>query len=300
MNEHTQLVRDLTTLNFNDIVFHKPEVNEIKDQKGLTYMRQRLGLKNADGTIGDLVILSQPCFSFGPQVNTPPSGKPYHSLPLCMWGLNGGSSEEIAWVDTYNKLVEHLKKKLVENRDDIDKYDLELADLKKFNPMYYKRDKGKIVEDYAPRLYPKLLESHKNGVMTVFSDVNTEKDLDFEDVAKQKGTYQAAIWLESIYVGTKLSLQQKVTEVDVELQQKEKKRLLRPNAQPRNVSIPVKVEEPVEEPVEEQTVEETGDGNGSLGESDNEEDNESAEEEEPPPKPEPVKKKRVVRKKTSD
>ena len=88
--------------------------------------------------------------------------------------------------------------------------------------MYYKRDKGKIIEDVAPKLYPKLLESNKTGVMTVFSDVNTNRDFEFDEVLKQKGTYQAAIWLESVYVGTKLSLQQKVTEVDVELQQKEK------------------------------------------------------------------------------
>lgn len=300
MNDHTVLVRDITQLNFDDIVFHKPEVNEIKDQKGLTYMRQRLGLKNEDGTIGDLVILTEPCFSFGPQVNTPASGKPYHSLPLCMWGLNGGSPQEMAWVDTYNKLMEHLKKYLVENRDDIDKYDLEMGDLKKFNPMYYKRDKGKIIEDVAPKLYPKLLESNKTGVMTVFSDVNTNRDFEFDEVLKQKGTYQAAIWLESVYVGTKLSLQQKVTEVDVELQQKEKKRLLRPNAQPRNVSMPVqKPAESVEEAEEEsQDVEETKPeaDEGSLGGDESEEEEEEA----PPPKPEPVKKKRVVRKKASD
>jgi hypothetical protein len=263
-------------------------------------MRQRLGLRNDDGTIGDLVILTEQCFSFGPQENTPPSGKPYHSLPLCMWGLNGPQEKEEAWVNAYNSLMEFIKKKLVENRDDIDKYDLELGDLKKFNPMYYKREKGKIVEDYAPRLYPKLLESHKTGVMTVFSDATTGDDLEFEQVKKQKCNVEAAIWLESIYVGTKLSLQQKVTEADVELQQREKKRLLRPNAQPRHVNMPVKTEEPVEQKVEEKVEQQVEEDDGSLDGSEDGDGSGSESEEEPPPKPEPVKKKRVVRKKASD
>ena len=35
-------------------------------------------------------------------------------------------------------------------------YDLESADLKKLNPLYYKKEKGKVIDGSTPTLYPKL------------------------------------------------------------------------------------------------------------------------------------------------
>lgn len=298
MNKNTQLIEDLTSFDVSNIILLKPEVNEIKNQPGLTYTRVRLAVKNPDGSIGDFVVKTKKLFSFGVQDNTPPNGKPYYSIPLCMWGLNGPENGEKEWVDSYNSVIEQIKTLLVESRDDFDKYDLEMSDLKKFNPMYYKRDKGKIVEDAAPRLYPKLMESPKAGVMTIFTDSSSGEDIDVSTAKQQKCLVESAILIESVFVGNKLSLQQKVLECEVEFQESTKKRLLRPSAKPREVSLPKpqvtrETEEEVDE--EEDVGEEDG---GSLGESDAEEE-EEVKPPTPPPKVEEPKKKRVVRKKAA-
>ena len=60
-------------------------------------------------------------------------------------------------------IVDHIKKYLLDKRDDIDHYELEDADLKRFNPLYWKKERGKVVEGLGPTLYAKLIYSKKSN-----------------------------------------------------------------------------------------------------------------------------------------
>ena len=134
--------------------FSKPEKGTIPGS-GLTYMRVRIGTNYSDGTSGDLIISTNggELYSYGTQENKSPEGKVNgHVLPLCMWDRDGPSKAQKATTDSIDAIVEKCKNWLLNNKDKIEKYDLEKADLKKLNPLYWKREKGKIVEGRGPTL----------------------------------------------------------------------------------------------------------------------------------------------------
>jgi hypothetical protein len=130
--------------------------------------------------------------------------------------------------------------------------------LKKFDPLYWKRDKankGKIVEGTGPTLYPKLIVSkqkpkknqddkkmlqddenseQKLKIVSQFYDSSTGKDIEGLDlIGKYCYVTECAIKIESIYFGAgKITLQFKVYEAGIELLNSGMKPLLkRPVAQ---------------------------------------------------------------------
>lgn len=283
--------------NVENIKFTKPETGSIPGNgPTINFHRIRIGYKNDDGTTGDLVLATQKLFSFGVQENTDMnSGRVTgYSLPLCLHNKNGATDDEIKFVDTIRELVESCKDHLMNVKDEIGKYDLERSELKKLDPIYQKREKGKIVEGKGPSLYPKLLISKKGGdmkIQTFFTNGITNEDVDPLLLQKKYMHATCGIKIESIFVGTKISLQVKVYECLFDPVDTGMKRLLSKPKPPTP-----KVEEPEEE--DEQEEEE-----GSLnGEEEEEEEQEEQEEEEPEeePEPEPPKKKRGGRKKKTE
>lgn len=200
------------------IVFGDPVVNNVPNST-LTYNRIPISILNPDGTIGDLIMPTPRIFSFGVQENLDfntkkPNG---HVLPLCLWSRSGATEEEKQWTDKFDEIVERCKEHLLSVKEEIGQYDLSMGDLKKFNPLYYKRDKGKIVEGTGPTLYAKLISSKKhNKIMTMFFDTNGNQ-LDPLTIMEKYCYATAAIKFESIFVGSKITFQVKLFEATVEL-----------------------------------------------------------------------------------
>jgi hypothetical protein len=218
-----------------NMIFSKPEVGTVPDSNPpVKYRRVKIGTKYPDGSTGDLIISTPRVWSFGVQESTEiGTGKVNgHSFPISLWSRDGPTEEESRFIDTFNAIVENAKKYILDHKDDLEKYDLEESDLKKFNPMYWKREKGKIVEGKGPMLYPKLMESKKKGTITsIFEDYRSGEDIDALSLMN-KGCYTvAAIKLESVFIGGRISLQVKLYEASVEQQDNSRKRLLpRPQA----------------------------------------------------------------------
>tara|TARA_B100000073_G_C23669589_1_gene548036 strand:+ start:287 stop:1189 length:903 start_codon:yes stop_codon:yes gene_type:complete len=287
--------------NPKDMIFSKPEVGNIPGS-ALTFKRIRIGTKNPDGTTGDLIIPTHEVFSFGVQENTDMNSGAVngHVMPLCLWNKNGASDEEREWTDTFDQIVENCKDHVMNVKDEIEKYDLEKSDLKKLNPLYWKREKGKIVEGMGPTLYAKLLESKKtNSILTLFTDSETNEDIDPLGLKKQYCYVTGAIKFESIFIGNKISLQVKLYEAVIRKLSSGPKRLLRPNATQR---VTMKAAESVESAigVDDDSGDESEHGsvNGSISGSGS---GSESEEDAPQPvlKKTPVKrvvKKRVVKK----
>jgi hypothetical protein len=213
------------------IVFSEHTVGKIPGAIPITYKRIPISVLNKDGTIGDLILPTERLFSYGVSENLNPQTKKVdgHVLPLCLWTREGATPEEKEWTNTFEKIVEHCKEYVVKNKEEIEQYDLTMNDLKKFNPLYWKREKGKIVEGTGPTLYAKLIsrkEKPKKG--------STEEESTEESAGKAKilsmffspngesiepltllGKYcyvRAAVKIESIYIGNKISLQVKLYE----------------------------------------------------------------------------------------
>lgn len=289
----TQLTNP-SDFNVTNMKFSKPETGTIPGNgPTINFHRIRIGYKNDDGTTGDLVLATQKLFSFGVQENTDMnSGRVTgYSLPLCLHNRNGATEHETKFVDVIRELVENCKDHLMDVKDEIGKYDLERSELKKLDPVYQKREKGKIVEGKGPSLYPKLLISKKGGdmkIQTFFTNAATGEDVDPLMLTKKYMHATCGIKVESIFVGNKISLQIKVYECLFEPVDTGMKRLLS-KPRPPAPTTPEPEYEGEEDEGEEEEQE------GSLNGEEEEE-----EEVEPEPTPEPPKKKRGGRKKKSE
>lgn len=231
-SETTQLTK-ASGYDTKNMIFSAPQAGSIPNTP-INYKRITISTKNPDGTIGELIIPTTKLFSFGVGENTnPDTGKVNgYVMPICLWNKDGASPEEKAFTDTFDAIIDRCKEHLVSNREEIEQYDLALSDLKKFNPLYWKRDKGKIVDGTGPTMYAKLIMSKKhNKIVSMFYDPSGDE----VDPISLSGKYcfvNAAIKFESIFIGNKISMQIKLYECEVKLADSGMKRLMqRPKAQ---------------------------------------------------------------------
>jgi len=290
----TTVLTTATGYDTKNIQFSKPEVGSIKNGDGpdIKYKRIKLSTKNSDGSVGDLIVPTSEVFSYGVQENiSPESGKVNgYIMALCLWSKNGPTDEETQFTNTFNNIVERCKNHLINNKDDLELYELDNSELKKFNPLYWKKEKGKIVEGKGPTLYAKLISStKKNTILTLFSDDETNEDIPALELLKKYCYVTGAVKFESIYIGNKISLQVKLHEGVVRRLTTGVKRLLT-NAPPRPTPVAaVSVDlDSVEKAMDNSS---DGEDDGSLQETSSESEQEQA----PTPPPKVVKRK-VVRK----
>lgn len=227
--------------NFNDydvnrLIFSNPEVGTIPGSVSkLTFKRIRIATKNKDGTIGDLVLATPPdllCYGLQEQTDPATGIVNGYQFPLVLWSRNSPTDAEKTFTDVIHKICDACKDHLVKNKDTIEKYDLEMNDLKKFNPLYYKMEKGKMVEGKGPMLYIKTLTSKKDNIIkvhTIFTDAETNEMISPMDLMGKRCYIRGAIKIESIFVGTKISLQLKLFEAQVKVVDRAFKSLLNPD-----------------------------------------------------------------------
>jgi len=263
-NHQLTPVEDFKT---DNILFSKPEIGNIPGQK-ISFKRIRIAIQNRDNTVGDF-ILSTPEYlhSFGLQeAQSMDSGKLNgYVLPICLWSRNGPKDSEKRFTDVFTEVSEFCKKYLIEHREEIEKYDLDFSDLKKFNPLFWKTEKGKIVEGRGPMLYCKVLMNKKNNkINTIFVDEDTNQEIDPFTIMNKPCHVTAAIKIESIFVGNKISLQVKLYEVVVKQIDNTMRGLLRPNASKREEIMVEKVSNNPYECIQYHSEEEEDDENGDV------------------------------------
>lgn len=203
----------------------------------IKYYRIPVSTMNKDGTLGELVFQTEELFSFGVSENKDSeTGKVNgYTLPLCMWNKDAPTDAEKAFTHVLEEVVEKCKDHLLleQTKDDVGKYELERSDLKNMNSFIYrKKEKGKVIEGVGPVLYPKLIESKKNNkiITCIFNERGQE--IDPMSLIGKYCWVKAAVKIESIYIGSKISLQVKVYEAEVRLVESGAKRLLqRPKAE---------------------------------------------------------------------
>lgn len=242
----TQLT-DTRKFNVNQLVFSTPQTANIPNSKPpISYKRINISTKNEDGTIGDLVLATEQLFSFGVSENRNPETQQVNGyvMPLCLWNKDGATEGEKRWTDVFNAIVEKCKEHILDSRNEIEKFDLEASDLKRLNPLYWKKDRNGIVPGTGPTLYCKLLVSKKDGydkIISTFYDSDTGEELDALHLMGKYCFCKAAVKIESIFIGNKISLQVKLWEADVSLLEKGMKRLLR--STPKRAPLPIITEE---------------------------------------------------------
>lgn len=217
--------------NTTNIIYGKPRDGNIPGSS-VTFKRIQMGTRNPDGTLGELILSTSRLFSFGlsPNINMTTGKTDGYTLAICLTNMDAPTQEEKAFLDTFNKICDHAIDYTLQHRDDVGKYELEKADLKKFNPLYIKREKGKVVEGSSPMLYAKVLQNKKMQTITSLFYDKYGRDVDPMSLMNKQCYVKAAIKIEGIFIGSKVSLQVKLHEAEVEIRESGVKRLLRPSA----------------------------------------------------------------------
>lgn len=217
---NTQL-SSASSYNVKNLRFSKPEERKIPNSN-MSYKLIRIGTKNPDETVGDLVFETDRLFCYGLQESRSMGGKGEltgYTFPLCLYNRGGPTKAQKDFVNTFTDIVDACKNHLVEYRDDIERYDLDIHDLKRFNPLYYKRVNGKIVEGRGPMLYAKLIikrnQDRSISIRSLFQDETTGKDVDPQTILKKYCHTRVILKVESIFIGSKISLQVKLWEAVV-------------------------------------------------------------------------------------
>lgn len=252
INANTQIIDPASgSYDTNNIVFFDPASGSIPGAgPTISFQRINIGTKNPDGTTGDLILQTSRLFSYGVSENTDPASGTVNgwTMPLCLWSRDGPTDAEKAWTDTFDAIVEKCIDHIIDTKEELDRFDLERSDLKKFNPLYWKKEKktvnGKtvmaVVDGTGPTLYSKMIYSKKNQkfVTRIY-----DQDDNLLDPLELIGKYcfaTAAVKIESIFIGNKISLQVKIYEADVEPQQSGTKRLIKRPQAIAKVSAPIK------------------------------------------------------------
>ena len=225
--------------NFNtdNIVFSKPETNTVPGQK-ISYKRIRLNYKQGDD-LHDLILESPPnllSWGLAEQHDMVTSQLTGYQLPICLWSKNGPSSTERLFTDTIDKICEYTKKYLIDHKEEIEMYNLDLSDLKRFNPLYWKTEKGKIVEERGPTLYAKCLYNKTDQkINTIFINEDLRNNVNPLSILDKQCFVKFALRIESIFFGTKISLQVKLHEVLFRPKERVLHSLLCPDAEIKDV-----------------------------------------------------------------
>jgi len=228
---------DLINYDIKNIRFSAP----IKDTaaEGFSYQRVNIKTIGKNGELTDLIVpTAGKLFSFGvKEYLDSKTGKPNSwSLSLSLHNRDGATKDEEKWVENFSKIITACQDYVLANKSKLELYDLEKGDLKKLNPLYYKKIKvtdkdGNITlkneEGKGPSLYPKLIYSKKKeAFVTQMYDMDTYEAINPLDLQGNFCYVKAAIKMESIFVGSKVSFQYKVYESAVEKVQSGMPRLL--------------------------------------------------------------------------
>jgi hypothetical protein len=223
------------TYDVSNMRFANAVKTELKEEGGpsIKFSRIPISTMNPDGSVGELVLETTELFSFGVSENKDKATKATtgYTLPLCLWNKEGPSEAEKALSDLILRIVEKCKDHLVvpEIKKSIGKASLvreSLIDLG--NVLYFKKnDDGEILPGVGPVLYPKLIESKKAGkILTPFADTEGN-DIDPKSLIGTMCFARTAIKIESLYIGSKISLQIKLYDAEIRLLESGVKRLLR-------------------------------------------------------------------------
>ena len=240
--QRVERLMNYSDVEVEDIRFGKVEVGKVPG-RNMFYKRIPITITHGDDLYGSLFIKTEQCFSFGAQENVnPDTGKVNGwTLPIVMYNKNGATEEQSKWVEKFNEIVERCKDYVMENKKEVDRYNLERPQLNKIGGcMWWSKNGGIVDEKRGPTLYRKLIvgksqaQKRYDTKFRAVSDLLGQNDAGV-DIGKEElmdyCNVIAVIKIESIYVGGgKISLQVKVSEALVEIQRRGVGNFLRPVA----------------------------------------------------------------------
>lgn len=208
----------------NNVIFEK--VTKMTTTAEIKFQRIFLKYKYHDGTVGKISIRTPKLYSYGVQENRSSQTNllDSYTLPVTMYDKMVGQTEDeaktIEMLESCLKLIkQHLKKSDV--KEALNKYEMD-ADVDQMDIFYRKKDKGLILPDIPPTLYPKLVTAYEKSrnpsvppkIVTGFYDSDDEP-IDPIALINERCRVVCDVCLDNIYIGAKPSIQVKVNDVIV-------------------------------------------------------------------------------------
>lgn len=220
---------DIENFDFNRIVFSEPQYN---NNNGSIMIR--IGLSNANNdSINDMIISSPPnMLSFGLQEikEKDVDNVVAYQLPLCFHNKSKMTLIESKFIEFIDKLTNIC---FDIAKQELSHYNTTEEDITYIHPIIYKKQSN---DNVGPILYIKmLLNRYNNQFISVFIDEKTNQEVDPLVFLNKKSFVTAAIKIESIIIGKKITLRMKIYEAVIrEFQhktsiKKEKVSILRPD-----------------------------------------------------------------------
>ena len=168
------MLSNVKTFDVNDIVFSKPKKYS---NDNINYKIVEIWVKHGSES-QPLIVATGKCFSWDLQTSGEKFNKSGYNIPIVL--KNKDENGEINpteyqkdFLTLFTKITEKCKDYCVENREKLEKYDLERRDLKKIaNCLYIKKEvkdgKQVFVENYPPTLYAKVIYNEKRDIITPF------------------------------------------------------------------------------------------------------------------------------------
>lgn len=255
MSRHTQLAE--SNYDASNMIFGEPEERKIPGSV-LSYQTIKISTRNPDGSIGDLVIKTEPeLFSFGVKqfIDQNDPNKVNYNLSLCLFTMNSPTKEQREWVNMFDSIVDKCADYIVSVKDDINKPSATkqfiLAPEFRFNPIFWKQEEtgsvgknGKKImkpidrnsDKASPTLNVKLMHfrATEKRPEKFESRFYVQKGGEFVEIdplelLERKMYITCAIKVDSIYIGAKPSIQFKVYEASIDrFSEQNKVSLLRP------------------------------------------------------------------------
>lgn len=210
-------------LDYDNFDVNRIIITEPKDEKqGISAKRSHVLYKKEDGTLATLNMATDWLYCYGININVDdkdPDVQTGATLPHCCTDKNGATEAQQKWIDTFFAIIEKIKDLMLADgmRDNIDP-DLERSNLKKLcNCMYQARDPKtkKVVEGGGYTLYAKLLYSRKKGEITTQFYDESDNVVDPQEITGKHCYIRSLVRIESIFYGTKYSVQVKIPEAIV-------------------------------------------------------------------------------------
>ena len=199
---------DINTLNTENIVFSN-------SFQGTHRTIVPVGIRNESNEIVPLIIKTPPnLLSFGIQSikNKEQDTIVGYQMPICLWGKRNVTDEERQFTTKLQEVVDYCRNFLLETKEE-----LKVTDemIRNFNILNWKYENGVKKEDKGPILYTKLINNRNNNILTYFVDEKTDNTFEPLELLDTKCLIRAAIKVENIIIGNRISLQLKLCEVQV-------------------------------------------------------------------------------------
>jgi hypothetical protein len=226
-NKNNQLI-DLSTFDASRVRFSP--LSEYKNtETGILTKRVYLTYQHPDGSVGDVMLYTPTVRSFGVSENKSMDGQKVngHTFTLSLWDREGATKEQKAYTDAFTEVVDACKDFLMSHPELPMCSDLERSDLRKLSPFYFKKAKpGEApIVNPPPTLYAKLIGKEPNYASVFYDLADGQRLNPVKDLLNTRCSARAVIKIESLFFGSRISLQAKVYEANVLREQSGYKRL---------------------------------------------------------------------------